>query len=159
MAAGAKTIETRSWSSQYRGPVAIYAGKGLGGLGQGATEADLADAIVQEPFRAALAAVGIYAALDLPRGVIVAVGDLVQCERTVENGRLHPDIAGRFAVAPDEADFGNYDPGRFAWMFNDLSALPEPAVIQKGAVPDYRGLWDVPSGLDRDLTRALRVAA
>jgi len=157
MAIGVKTIETRSWKTGYRGPVAIHAGKGLGGLGNGATEGDLYDLCRSEPFRSALSAGRIDSPGDLPRGSIVAVGTLAQCERTRLDGHLHPDVAGRFIVAPDEEAFGNYDAGRWAWMFNSVTALPEPVVIPKGAVVDYRGLWDVPTALALDVfARTLR---
>ncbi len=33
VALGAKTIETRSWQTSYRGPLAIHAGQGLGPVG------------------------------------------------------------------------------------------------------------------------------
>ena len=33
VAIGAKHIETRSWATSYRGPLAIHAGKGLGPVG------------------------------------------------------------------------------------------------------------------------------
>ena len=42
VALGAKHIETRSWSTRYRGPLAIHAGKGLGPVGARALPAGMA---------------------------------------------------------------------------------------------------------------------
>lgn len=55
IALGAKTIETRSWPTRYRGRLAIHQTTGLGDLGG---EADLTALCSRDPFRAALMAPG-----------------------------------------------------------------------------------------------------
>lgn len=151
VACGAKRIETRSWRTDYRGPLAIHAGKGLGGLGAGATESDLTTLLYEEPFRQALFGDVWLPPADvrksIPRGAIVAVCRLGGCVPTSSFDRV-------MEAATDERReleraFGNYGEGRWAWLLNDVRRLDEPVEIPKGAVRDYRGLWDVPDGLRR----------
>lgn len=77
LAGGAKQIETRSWGTSYRGPVAVHAAKGF--------PRKCADLVGGEPFASALYDLGYEAktvrarAASLPRGAIVGVVDLVEC--------------------------------------------------------------------------------
>lgn len=157
IAVGAKKIETRSWSTSYRGPLAIHAAKGLGPVGG---EEGLLDLIMAEPFKSALGdliRVGELAkgsrwakpdwitAERLPRGAIVAVCELVSVIRTDQlnaNGNwawVSPqDQLYNFVLTSQERAFGNYTPGRFAWLLADVRALPEP-IPARGAL----GLWGV----------------
>lgn len=139
VAIGAKRIETRSWSTSYRGPLAIHAAKGLGPVGgrQG-----LRDLCVSEFFYPALY-VHIDRTEDLPLGAIVAVCRLVDCVPT-EWVAMPPPAAPRIArdqnvweLTDQERAFGDYSAGRFAWLLADIQALPEP-IPCKGAL----GLWE-----------------
>lgn len=153
IAIGAKHIETRSWATKYRGPLAIHAGQGLGPVGNRRGMVRLCNT---SPFYEALDAAGIWhtTAIDhLPYGAIVAVCELVDCIPT-----HHPGIAsepgkpwfigGRkgvgqhcYEVPPrldsNEYAFGDYTPGRWAWLLADVRALPEP-IPAKGAL----SLWN-----------------
>jgi len=81
----------------------------------------------------------------MPFGAIVAVCDLVDCVRItglpalIEHGRGHTPV-GMWRLLPDEPElsFGDYSPGRCAWLLGNIRALPEP-VPAKGAL----GLWDL----------------
>jgi activating signal cointegrator 1 len=135
-----KRIETRSWATSHRGPVAIHAAKGLADLGG---ESGLAALCAREPFRAALHAAGITGPKELPRGAVVAVAYLagvVPVEELAGPGYVavlsphHRDQ--RWPLTPYEAAFGDYRPGRYAWLLADIQALPEPFPA-KGAL----GLW------------------
>lgn len=146
----AKQIETRSWATSYRGPLAIHAAKGLGPVGglQGLMLLGLS-----QPFAAVLLASGYGNPARLPLGAIVATCDLVDCVPTV-----HPGVANEpgkpwftgarkgvgqhyYEVPPpldsNEYAFGDYTPGRFAWLLGNVQALPEP-IPAKGAL----GLWE-----------------
>lgn len=124
VASGAKKIETRSWSTAYRGPLAIHAAKGLGPVGGKAGLQALCDT---EPFRSALDGV------DLPHGVIVAVCCLTAVYRIPASpmylARGVPDDhpLASFPVAlppfPDDPEraFGDYTPGRYAWLYWRMS--------------------------------------
>lgn len=116
VAMGAKKLETRSWSTHYRGPLAIHASRGL--------RPEAREWCRTEPFRSAL--VGLDPDT-LPRGAIVAVCELVDCIR-ITPGNVPED--------PERA-FGDYAPGRWAWQLEEIRRLPEP-IPAKGAL----GLWE-----------------
>jgi hypothetical protein len=113
-----KTIETRSWSTKYRGPIAIAATaskpKFLG-------RSSLGDA-----FRAQYDLTNLPDYGRLPHGAIVCLARLVAIEHTE---RVRDDISEMERV------FGNYEDGRFAWFFEGIARIiPIPA---KG----MQGLW------------------
>lgn len=131
MARGKKLIETRSWTTAYRGPLAIHAAKGFPEEAQilcsqepiwsaikinadGETNGDPYD--VWSPF-----------CLHLPRGKVIAVGMLEEVERITSN----------FLVGEPERSFGNYTPGRYAWIFSTIYQLETPLPV-RGAL----GLWN-----------------
>jgi len=118
IAIGAKRIETRSWSTGYRGPLAIHASQGFPGWAK--------DVCREEPLRRMLLAAGIAGVCDLPRGAVIATCRLGGC--------LPTKI---FSPSGQEREFGDYGPGRFAWMLDSIVALPTP-IPAKGAL----GLWD-----------------
>ncbi|WP_318249340.1 ASCH domain-containing protein [Paenibacillus sp. alder61] len=73
IAIGEKRLETRGWKTNYRGELAIHAGKRV----------DLA-ACLTEPVRSLLAASG-YTAANLPTGAVVAIARLAGCHPVVAN--------------------------------------------------------------------------
>ena len=130
VAAGLKTIETRSWPTKHRGPLAIHASKGFPGWAK--------DLLWEEPFVSALhnagvPYLGLLAATSpryevLPLGRVICTVNLVDCYRiTAENAPPEP-----------ERSFGDYTPGRFAWVLADVKPLPQPWPQVKGRL----GLWD-----------------
>lgn len=140
VATGAKRIETRSWSTSYRGPLAIHAGKGLGPVGG---RSGLMDLCRREPFLTKLVAAGYLGTPMLPLGAIVAVVELAWVVPTTwvsATGRttVH-SVAGpaEFELADQERAFGDYTPGRYAWLLRDIRALPTPIPARGGL-----GLWD-----------------
>lgn len=144
VAIGAKKIETRSWSTSYRGPLAIHAGKGPGSLGWMQMQHLCCNV---EPFNSTLGPMlqDRHPAQVLPLGAIVAVCDLVDCvpsEKIMQAfGAYGPEdeSGGRalWTLTDQELAFGDYTPGRYAWLLADVRALPEP-VPAKGAL----GLWE-----------------
>jgi hypothetical protein len=120
IAIGGKQYETRSWSTPYRGRLAIHAGRTFGWEG--------AKLMTVEPFRSVLHAAGIHIPSQLPRGFILATCRLVDCVRT-------EDIAG--GLSDQEWAFGDYTPGRFAFNLDDVQALAVP-IPARG----YQKLWD-----------------
>lgn len=120
LAAGIKENETRSWPTKYRGPIAIHAAikEALSGLAQ-----------IPEP-----TALKIMEALDcgwdeMPRGAIIATGELVDCIR------ITPELVA--TLSPDELALGDYTPGRYAWKLANVRRLPDPVPV-KGK----QGLWN-----------------
>lgn len=136
VAIGAKQLETRSWATSYRGPLAIHAAKGLADM----TEAEYRALLRREPFASVL-----YDPHDpytplharLPRGAVVAVCRLSACWR-VPVVPWHT-YGGQITLPPAEPErsFGDYTPGRFAWELADVRRLPTP-IPARGAL----GLWD-----------------
>ena len=157
VAIGAKQIETRSWGTPYRGELAIHAAKGLGSVGG---KRGLAALCATEPFCSVLTAWGTeYAKTyrDLadmvarpltPFGAIVAVCELTavyripstprRFPRGVADDHLHASYPVTLPPFQDDREraFGDYTPGRFAWVLSNVRMLatPVPAV---GAL----GLW------------------
>lgn len=131
VAIGAKRLETRSWQTKYRGPLAIHAAKGF--------PASAWALIHQEPFRAALSAFDPpsgWGNIDpVPTGVIIAVVDLLD---VIPTGNLG---YGEYLSEP-ERSFGDYSPGRYAWVMVNPRLIATP-IACKGAL----GLWETPEGL------------
>lgn len=136
VAIGAKKIETRSWRTDYRGPLAIHAAKGW-------TRAVVKLAF-SEPFRTILVQAGYKLFSLLPLGKVVATCELVSviptrqllanpvCEWAGPDGRRY-----RFELDDQEKAFGDYTPGRYAWLLADVRKLDVP-VGARGAL----GLWE-----------------
>jgi hypothetical protein len=120
VALGVKNIETRSWSTPYRGRLAIHAAKGF--------PPDARLICRREPFKRVLMAAGIESLADLPLGVLLATVQLVDC---VPTGKV------RSRLSSEEYAFGDYSAGRWAWLLDDVQPLSEP-VPACGAL----GLWD-----------------
>ena len=117
VAVGAKTLETRSWGTDYRGPLAIHASKRW-------IKEDRA-LVYDEPFNTALWKYGFD---NQPLGVVLAIVDLVYC---------YP-IVGVAGIPPEpELSFGNYEFGRYVWRLENVRRLAVP-IPAKGSL----GLWE-----------------
>lgn len=66
---------------------------------------------------------------DLPRGAIIATGELVDC--------IEITPAFMDALHPDELELGHFAPGRYAWKLANVRQLPDPVPV-KGK----QGLWN-----------------
>lgn len=166
VAEGVKTIETRHWSTRYRGPLAIHATKQpvMPGERVGDYKA-VQDADCPPGVGSFLVRWTEHEPLDptekwhwMPLGAVVATCTLVD---VVPTEKLYwTDLWSRWAwqgpggspVYPPQVDprvhelpvvvpvkqrpFGDYTPGRFAWLLADIKRVdpPEPA---KGR----QGLW------------------
>jgi hypothetical protein len=144
VAIGAKKIETRSWATSYRGPLAIHAAAGLRPVGG---KIGLREQCEIEPFDSVLKEWwwGRYIAGGrkdprsivqvLPRGAIVAVCRLVACITTYDAIDQH--LPSEWPLTDQERAFGDYSPGRYACLLADVRPLAEP-IPAKGAL----GLWN-----------------
>lgn len=126
VAIGAKRIETRSWYTNYRGPLAIHAAKRLPKLGW--------QLLFQEPFHRPLSDFtpppGWGDLNPVPTGCIIAVVDLVDCLETGEG----------FVAPPEpELSFGDFSPGRFAWILENVCRLKKPLACR-----GMLALWEGP---------------
>lgn len=129
VAIGAKKIETRGWPTSYRGPLAIHAAKGFPKWAKETCD--------EYEFAAELGSSVI------PVGVMLATCRLVSCIPTRElqtNRVIEVDPAAKcenFFLSDLERTFGDYAPGRWAWLLADVKRLSDPIPI-KGAL----GLWE-----------------
>jgi activating signal cointegrator 1 len=145
VAVGAKRIETRSWSTKYRGEIAIHASKGF--------PRECRTLCSEQPFLRELTRAG-WSMPELPTGAIVAVATVLEVLLTgdwlnyADRERMIRLPGGRqFPVTPTEIAFGHYGPGRYAWILDRVHQLCEPLPC-RGAL----GLWTVPD----DVLAALR---
>jgi hypothetical protein len=125
IAAGIKTIETRSWYTSYRGPLAIHA-----------TKKPYAGPWTRELMAATAETCGGITGYPkkLPLGAVVAIARLTDVTDAERLARLE--------LGQEEIALGDYGPGRFAWILRDVVAIdPSPAVGHLGLWS-----WDGPQG-------------
>jgi activating signal cointegrator 1 len=120
---GVKRYETRSWKTKHRGPLLIHAGRALS-----ETTRVLCGA---EPFRGALAQAGIRGPGDLPRGVFLGAVILEDC--------LPTDQVLFDSADQQQAAFGDFGPGRWAWRVMTPMLFREPIAFR-----GRRCIFDVP---------------
>lgn len=160
IAIGVKSIETRGWSTCYRGPLAIHAAK----RGMCMVGVELLMKVGASPLNSILAT---SKTCGLPLGAIIATCELVDvvligeqfgwpCIREYpDEGNLPHQKGGLWLIGVNELTHGNptplseterlcgdYAPGRCAWLLRDVKALAKP-------IP-FRGrqkLFDVPDEL------------
>lgn len=126
IALGEKKIETRSWRTKYRGPVLIHAGKSVDH-----------DICKTNPFSAVLVDHGIVFKQDMPTGVILARCNLVDCLKITHEDGIEAQLENDFIARDNEYCFGDYSPGRFAWILDNIYPLKEP-IPAKGKL----SLWE-----------------
>ena len=122
-----KQFETRSWATNYRGPLAIHAGlekmpDGMHGLKS-----------------------LLPATCFIPYGVIVATCVLVDCVKVIgnvsvfENGLSRitdAELESGIAVTPLELQLGDYSVDRYAWILSNVERIKPTAAKGK------QRLWD-----------------
>jgi hypothetical protein len=129
---GAKGIETRGWATNFRGLIAIHSAKKLD---------DDAMTLMQTPaFQRALAT------RPLTLGTVLGTIEVTNCVKILKlrevsnpiNGAKHMSalLANGREVTGDELAFGDYSPGRFAWITTHPQPFTQP-VPARGA----QGLW------------------
>lgn len=135
IAVGAKTIETRSWATSYRGPIAIHAAKKW--------NRELRMLSLRMPCIAYLATepTGTHAGeFELPLGCVVALAELWKCEQVSDQ---------TYPGAP-ERDFGDFRRGRWMWHLRDVRACAVRVEMN-----GRQGLFDV----ETDMAALIRSCA
>jgi hypothetical protein len=115
VAIGAKRVETRSWYTSYRGPLAIHASKAFPGWAK--------DFARQPPVSVLLGRDYEY-----PRGVVIATCILRNCLPT---GILRPTLTAQ------ELAFGDYSAGRYGYLLEEIMPISRPV-----AAVGKLGLWE-----------------
>lgn len=143
IALGQKVIETRSWSTAYRGPVLIHASKGF--------PTECQRLCWRDPFAEVLIGGGFDRAEQLPRGSIVAVARLAH---VLPTSVFDNPWQLSFKVSGAEYAFGDFSDGRYGWVLQDVRPLTTP-VPCKGSL----GLWAVPADVLAAVSAQLKVKA
>lgn len=143
VAQGVKTIETRSWSTHYRGRLLIHAGTHPMGAGNGSLELWQSHGDGSSP----------------PLGVIVGSCHLIDVVSIVHHldydaestadcvidmwGELYLFHRGDSTVIEDQRPLGDFAPGRYAWLLSDIAPTTErcPRCWGHGTVNE--GCWQV----------------
>lgn len=155
---GAKTIETRSWRTNYRGPLAIHAGSGL------PRRLRKGDSVRFGGYEVQRDASGLLMRSDrlgwpyrLPLGFMVAtctladVVPILAADESPDHAAPHVDADARILFGAvrglgydwsaarklnDEWPYGDYTPGRWAWILTDITPI---TLVQAYG---RQGLWD-----------------
>jgi hypothetical protein len=139
VALGENSIETRSWSTRYRGPLAIHAAK--------AFPQDARALCKLEPYRSVLARGGFSSAEELPRGGVIALAELTDVIAFTRTSLRDTRKRAAQGLLPEhEADFGDFSPGRYGFVLTRVRKLSTP-VPAKGML----GVWTVQPTLERRL--------
>lgn len=160
-----KRIETRSWSTRYRGPLAIHAAKGLPkGLRRG-------DTMELGPFEVERDAAGLLLRgptawpYRLPLGAVVTVVDLIGVERITRGIGDHDEdvYLGHVKAGPAqglELELGDYRSGRYGWLLGSAwgrhRALASWLLDHPQPATGHLGLWEWDA--DGAFDRAAKVA-
>lgn len=120
---GLKQYETRSWRTDYRGPLAIHAGMTTAGF----------KAVGYMPQIRRVLAERSTEPHDLPRGAVLCIVQLEGCYP------ITPEVAGEVEQmrGQDEIAFGDWSDGRYAWRLRVLEQFDRP-VRAKG----NQGFWE-----------------
>lgn len=133
MALGLKHIETRSWTTKYRGELLIHASKKI------------------VPFHKILNYMtsgqrfmimkNIWESYQdynlMPTGMIIAKTILIDIQKIVKSNIYWAQLENGYMVDLTEWHLGDYAPGRFAWITKDTIELEAP-IPAKGKL----GLWE-----------------
>jgi activating signal cointegrator 1 len=152
VAIGAKTIETRSWPTKYRGPLAIHAAKHI------PTEYRKLTGWTVEPFASVLEGVlwdkrdctmNLFGQLTpgtqykeypdrLHLGCIIATCELVAVDELKYPHQYGWEIGRKgWLMTDQEKAFGDFTLGRFVWLLANVKPLLKP-IPAKGSL----GLWE-----------------
>lgn len=154
VACGVKKYETRSWSTKYRGPIAIHSAlKPFPECWQWSVSEKAKEVILRR--------MGLSENFEhekiFPPGCVIATARLVDVWRIVHypgtdievarsnpigaesmtNDKHAPDFGNFIVPTNDEIAIGDWTPGRYAWELDDIELLPLP-IPAKGR----QGLWN-----------------
>ena len=190
IALGVKTIGTRSWSTRYRGPLVIHAGKARPPCSQwedgpfddldrfqyGAFTRGPLDTTVDDASWWLHDAEADAVPVPMPLGAVVAVVDLVDVVPIIdgslgwtEDSDTPPAAVvvswrgsallvdtreiGPFPDLTDQLPYGDFTPGRYAWLLDNPRAI-DPPIPAKGKL----GPWRPDAALRLEVSKAAHLA-
>jgi len=139
----AKRIETRSWATKYRGSLAIHASKNIPDFAEELCE-------TEEYFNDALKYAGIYFTGDVPLktlipcGAVLCICNLVDCLKIAHQDGVEAQLEDDRIIYQPEYFFGDYTPGRYAWILENVRSLPKPVPV-RGRLGLWN--WEPPEGV------------
>lgn len=124
-AVGIKEYETRGYPTNYRGAIAIHAGK------KSVSEvwSTYLDGRSREVICRRLSLTDQTGLEVFPLGCVLATANLVDCIK------ITPEFIA--TLSPDELALGDYTIGRYAWRLADVKSFPDP-IPARG----QQGLWE-----------------
>lgn len=155
VAAGSKIIETRGWSTKYRGPLVIHAAKRC-------VRSELIYIGSVWHWCGALREVHRMGKSEpltdsLPFGKLIAVVDLVDCRPTESftvgelDTKRRPKSETLDLYEWTERQMGDFSPGRFGWVFENIRRLADPVPYV-----GRQGFFNVPDSLILDYAEQLQ---
>ncbi|RXI96527.1 2-oxoglutarate dehydrogenase E1 [Anaerobacillus alkaliphilus] len=117
--------ETRTWRTQYRGPLAIHTSKKIN------------KAVCDHVAIQALLAKHGYTTDTLPTGQIIAVCSLDNCLKVIENHHTWAILEDGREVSGNDFFLGDYDVGNYVWVVSNMKML-DTFLPAKGQL----GLWE-----------------
>ncbi len=130
MAIGAKRIETRSWSTPYRGELVIHAAKGFPKWAREFSKEPPVSVLFDQNYE-----------FPLSRGLCIV--RLLGCFPTSEKGLAQLAFVAGVKPNAQELQFGDFSEGRYAWLTEFVRPLLPTTDVVKGAL----GLWEWGEGL------------
>lgn len=130
VAVGAKHYETRSWATDYRGPLAIHAAiRWSGDIKRVITSDEWWDGALFPLTRAYSRS---HPRNALPFGVVVCTCNLVDCQPAESVPMCELDALQRriISVPWTERQMGDFAPGRFAWKLENVRRLDSPVAFK-----------------------------
>ncbi|HXI41622.1 MAG TPA: ASCH domain-containing protein [Bryobacteraceae bacterium] len=127
VALGEKRIETRCWSTKYRGHLAIHAAAKTPAFLGASRHTEQFIAELADVLNVRISAVPCAVA-ELPRSAVLCIVELCSIEETTRCREI---------LCERERIFGNYEDGRYAWALEMVEKL-EPPIPAKG----NRLLWN-----------------
>ncbi|MFT9597857.1 ASCH domain-containing protein [Mesobacillus sp.] len=122
---GESQYETRSWRTKYRGPLAIHTSKKIDkGV---CSHVAIKSLLLKHGFKTE----------NLPTGVIIAVCQLVNCLRVMENNETWAVLEDGRTVSGNDFFLGDYKVGGYVWEVRDMKML-DRFIPAKGRL----GLWE-----------------
>ncbi|CAH0345439.1 ASCH domain-containing protein [Bacillus sp. CECT 9360] len=122
---GEAKYETRSWKTNYRGPLAIHTSKKMD------------KAVCNHVAIQSLLGKHGYTTENLPNSLIIAVGKLEQCLKVTENNQTWAVLEDGRIVSDNDYFLGDFPVGGYAWEVKDMQMLDE-FIPAKGKL----GLWE-----------------
>ena len=124
-----KRNETRSWYTDYRGPLAIHAAK------REASRYVVFDEPVFSALKPRQVTTEVGTGLKFDPGCILGLGNLVDCLYIGSNGLYaykNKTVGKRVCGLPtgNELAFGDYSEGRFAWKLTEANQLATPIAVK-----------------------------